>query len=602
MPDLSFTREAQLGEPGADARVPVVVSTEYPVDRGEYVEVLSHESPAHVDLERAPLPLLTLHDSRRLPIGVVEDLRVDTRKRQLRGFARFANTPEAQAVLQAVRERIVRSVSIGYQLVRELRRSGSRRYFAFQPYECSAVGIPADPGAAFYRSGHPSIMDNDNTQAPPSDDGTTRSQRRAENRAAFAEADRVKEIVSLGAQYARYLRPNDVAEACERGMTAAEFREHIMDRMQTRASDTSPLQLGMSRREAESYSLGRAIVASITGDWRDAGLEREASRALEKATGRAAEGFLVPSDYWRRDFNVGTSTEAGNLVATALQTDLWTDALRNALVFGGLGVKMLPGLSSNIDIPRKATPGSLGMLTEIGSASETNPTIAKVSLTPKRIGAYIEYSKQALVQSAMALEPLLRDDLLTGAAVLLEYQCINGAGTGAEIRGIRNTTGIGTSTAGANGATVAWQHFLDLEAAVANANAVPGVMAGYLLNTKTKAKAKGVQRGTSLDFIIPGDVRADAAGALTVNSYKALFSNNVPSNLTKGTSTTVCSAALFGADWSNAVLATFGAPDVVVDPYSLAATGQVRIAINVFADFGIRQPAAFSKIEDLLTA
>jgi hypothetical protein len=49
------------------------------------------------------------------------------------------------------------------------------------------------------------------------------------------------------------------------------------------------------------------------------------------------------------------------------------------------------------------------------------------------------------------------------------------------------------------------------------------------------------------------------------------------------------------------VLALFGAPDVVVDPYTLAATGQVRITLNQYADFGIRQPAAFVKIDDVLT-
>ena len=63
----------------------------------------------------------------------------------------------------------------------------------------------------------------------------------------------------------------------------------------------------------------------------------------------------------------------------------------------------------------------------------------------------------------------------------------------------------------------------------------------------------------------------------------------------------VCSAAIFGSDWSMATLGLFGAPDVTVDPYSKADTGQVKITLNQFADFGVRQPACFAKIEDLLT-
>ena len=589
MQELKFTREAVL-EAGDGERIPVVVSTEYPVDRGDFVEILAHE-PQHVDLARAPLPVVEAHDIRRLPIGVVEELVVDHAAGTLRGFFRPGTSARAREVLADIKAKVVRSLSIGYVLLREVERIGSSAIrFAFQPYEVSVVAVPADPGAGFYRS-QDKITMQDTIQAPA-----------AAQRGATNEADRVKSIVALGESYKRYLRDGDINDAVQSGTTPDQFREVIMARMESGASDTSVRSIGMSRAETQRYSLARAIQASVTGDWSKAGLEREASHACARAFGQTPEGFFVPHEYWSRDFNVGTSTEAGNLVATDLRTDLFVDVLRNKLVLARLGVRIIPGLTGNVDIPRKSAASTLGMLTEIGSASETHPDTAKVTLSPKRIGAYVEYSKQALIQSALPLEGLLRDDLLQSSMVLIEDQCLNGPGTGANMRGIRNTTGIGTSTAGANGATVAWSHFLDLEAACGNANAMPGALAGYLTNSKVKSKAKGVQRGTNLDFIIAGDSRADADGGVTLNSYLALFTNNVPSNLTKGTSTTICSAALFSSDWSTMVLGLFGAPDVVVDPYSLAATGQVRITLNQFADFGVRQPAAVAKIEDLLTA
>ena len=133
-----------------------------------------------------------------------------------------------------------------------------------------------------------------------------------------------------------------------------------------------------------------------------------------------------------------------------------------------------------------------------------------------------------------------------------------------------------------------------LESACANANAEPDRLAGYLINTKTRGAAKQVQRGTNLPFLWDN-------GAQPLNGYRAAVSNSMPSNLTKGTNTTVCSAALFASDWSMAVLGFFGAPDVVVDPYTKADTGQVKITLNQFFDFGVRQPGAFAKIEDLLT-
>jgi len=202
-------------------------------------------------------------------------------------------------------------------------------------------------------------------------------------------------------------------------------------------------------------------------------------------------------------------------------------------------------------------------------------------------------SKQALIQSAMSLEDLIRDDLVTGAGVLLEYQCINGAGTGAEIRGLRNVSGIGAVVGGTNGIAPAWSHIVDLESACANANAEPDRVSGYLINTKLRGKLKQTQFATNLPFIWQN-------GDMPLNGYRAAVTNNVPSNLTKGTSTTVCSSALFSSDWTMTTIGLFGAPDITVDPYSKADTGQVKITLNQFADMQHRLPAAVSKIDDLL--
>jgi hypothetical protein len=139
-----------------------------------------------------------------------------------------------------------------------------------------------------------------------------------------------------------------------------------------------------------------------------------------------------------------------------------------------------------------------------------------------------------------------------------------------------------------------WADVVNLESACANANAEPDTRSGYLVNTRVRGKLKQTQFATNLPFIWQN-------GAQPLNGYRAAVTNNVPSNLTKGTSTTICSASLFGSDWSNVVIGLFGAPDVTVDPYTLAATGQVRITLNQFADMQHRQPATTAKIEDWLT-
>ena len=408
------------------------------------------------------------------------------------------------------------------------------------------------------------------------------------------EIERRDGIQNLAEQYSKWLKPSDGPEAVRNGKSVEQFKDLIIEKIQSKHTDTSAIHVGLTPKEIRKYSFGKALAAAVTGDWREAGFERECSEAVSKILGRSAEGFYIPPDAFHRDFNVGTGSEAGNLVPTDLRSDLYVDALRNNLVMVQLGARILTGLSANVDMPRKSVVSTIGSATEIGSASETNPNTQKVTLSPKRSTAYVQVSKQAILQSAMALEAMIRDDLLSGAAVNIENQIINGTATAPQMTGIRYTTGIGTVAAGANGATVAWGNIVDLESACANANAEPDRLAGYLINTKLRGKAKQVQKGTNLPFIWDN-------GGQPLNGYRAAVSNNVPSNLTKGTSTTVCSAAFFGSDWSMATIGFFGAPDITVDPYSLAATGQVQITLNQFADFGIRQPAAFCKIEDLLT-
>jgi HK97 family phage major capsid protein len=189
---------------------------------------------------------------------------------------------------------------------------------------------------------------------------------------------------------------------------------------------------------------------------------------------------------------------------------------------------------------------------------------------------------------------MLRDDLVTGAAVLIENYMIQGS-SAANGTGIIYRSGLGTVTEQGNGTALIWDHLVDLETAAADANAEPDRLSGYLINTSIRGKAKKTTKGTNLPFIWDN-------GAFPLNGYRAAVTNNVPKNLTKGTSTTIASALTFASDWSMVVLGFFGGVDVTVDPYSKADTGQVKITLNQFWDYTVRQPAAVVVRKDILTA
>jgi HK97 family phage major capsid protein len=639
-----FTRshaiDVRKSEDMDERDVDMAMSSEEPVERWFGVETLRH-TPDAVDLSRlgdGRHPLLLGHDW-STQIGVVRAAGVD-KDRVMRGRARFSQSTLGREILQDVRDEIRTLVSIGYeileveeektdehgasvkrtltgdQFVREMEQEHGEHFYRaglaacrakgsqppsyvvtrWRPYEVSIVPIPADTAVGVGRAaGAAASAESSEVKPQPQPQPQRVKIMDTPEVKPPTDAERVSALLNLGEQYSKYVTQREVADAIRNGRTTEQFKDFVMSKIEAAHTDTRAVQIGMTHKEVQRYSIAKAVRASLLGKWDDAGLELEASRAVEKMLGRAPEGFYVPFDAFQRDFNVGTGSEAGNLVATDLRGDLYTDVLRNALVMARLGVRILPGLTSSIDIPRKTTAGTIGMVTEVQALSETSPLTAKVSLSPKRFGGFTEVSKQALIQSAMALEPLIRDDLLSGAAVVLEDQVINGSGSGANMRGIRNVSGIGSVAGGANGLAPAWSHIVDLESAVANVNAEPDRLSGYLVNTKTRGKLKQTTKATNLDFIWDRDPQ------FPLNGYRAAVTNNVPSNLTKGTSTTVCSALLFASDWSMQVIGLFGAPDVTVDPYTLATTGQVRITLNQFADTGNRQPGAFALMADSLS-
>lgn len=607
--NVKCTRTLQIKsadlQPSEDRTVTLAFSSDVPYERTFGMEILGHKSgEIRMDRLDSGANLLVDHDPRDV-IGVVDSVTVDEGDGLARAVVRFGRSARAEEIYQDVLDGIRRSVSVGYIVHKfeEVKGQGQTKVYRavdWEPIEISLVSIPADISVGVGRSDDTPTPDPEpqpdiQTKAHPQITITKEEPKMTEALTQHDPQARINGIYEMKNAFSGYVTEKDVETAIRSGHSVDQFKDTIMAKMSTKHMDTSSQYIGMSKKEVRNFSLVRLIQARLTGDWSDAGLERDATQETAKRVNKplSDNGFFVPYDIFRRDFNVGTASEAGNLVATELRNDLFTDVLRANLVMTGLGARVLTGLTSNIDIPRKTAATSISNVSEIGALTETQPTTAKISLTPKRKGGYVEYSKQAIFQAGIAIEAMLRDDLLQSMAVTIENECINGNGTGNNMRGIRSTSGIGSVVGGTNGLALNWGHVVGLESAVANANAEPDGTAGYLTNTRIRGFAKTVQKATNLPFIWDG-------GATPLNGYRAAISNNVPNTLTKGTSTD-CSSVIFSSMWDMAVLAFFDAPELIINPYSLDTTGQVRITLNQSADFGIRQPSAFAVMDDART-
>jgi HK97 family phage major capsid protein len=595
MPDFKpriERRAATVERAGIDRdsrTVSLAFSSEAPVERAWGREVLDHD-PRSVRLGRLTDggPVLLDHDPTK-HIGVVEQVRIG-KDRVGRAVVRFGRGPEADAAFRDVVDGIRRHVSVGYQIhdaVEEMANGQSvYRVKDWEPYELSLVAIPADASVGIGRSA-PDLMKGSSAMTIATTTATT--------------SPDAAQIRAIGEQYRNHISEADELRHILAGSSAEEFRQDILKRMETSHTDTRPIGAPaiVGNRNIERFSLAKFLrqTASDTLD----GVERELSReAARNASGLGMVNPLPLEALATRNLVVGTATIGGNLVATDLRDDLFATLLRNRAMTVALGARVLSGLSSNVDIPRQTAGATAQWLAETGTATASDPTFAKLSLTPKRVSAFVVASKQLIAQSSVAIEDMLRRDIVAQIAVAVDAAMVNGSGASNQPRGILNTTSVSTATIGANGGDPTWSTLVEMERLVADQNADMGSL-GYLTNSRVRSKLKRTLRGTNLDYIwSPADSPADGVFS-ALNGYRAAVSNNVPNNLTKGTSTTACSAIVFG-DWTEAIIAQFGAAvDITVDPYSLAPSGEVRIVAHSFLDCGVRQPGSFSVVVDALT-
>ncbi|MFO1337927.1 MAG: phage major capsid protein [Burkholderiaceae bacterium] len=590
------------------------LTSELPVSKAFGQEVLIC-TPEAVDLSRAAdgLPLLWNHDGNQL-IGRIYNVRVADRR--VRGTLTFFDTALGNEVRTAV-ESGHREMSIAYSYGSEDFELANGVYYIkrWTLLEGSVVSIPADPTVGVTRAqpkGNQFMKTNITTPSAADDLGDhdqvlTRSQRRQS--ASDAESKRLESLTRIAESYSQYISVGALAKAVRDGTSVADFQSLALDSMQSGATDVRGFpalvsQVGDRPNIEERFSISRAIQAQIdpASYLRSAGFEAEISKELQRNAGVAVNGLLVPMGSFfrtgKRDMTAGVGGAGSTTVPTLIDPS-WIDFLRARSVVAAMGAMVLPGLTSPVSIPRQNVASVVGWLPEIQSASETQPDFTSVTLSPKRVGAFVDPSKQLLITSGIDIEHMVLGDLRASVLAELDRVALVGQAGASMPIGIKNTGGIGTVVGGTNGASLTWQHICDLEKSVDAANGMINLHScGYAINPSTRSYCKRTPRHATLaEGLIMGDAPNDQLGRNVLNGYPTVISPKLPNNLTKGTSTD-CSLLIFG-DWTQLMLGFFGGGvELIVDPYTLAVQGQIRIIVNMFCDVGIRQPGSFATMED----
>lgn len=269
-----------------------------------------------------------------------------------------------------------------------------------------------------------------------------------------------------------------------------------------------------------------------------------------------------------RTSNYSVAANGEDVVETDI-LDIMTP-LRANLVLTKAGAKFMGGLVGDVQVPIMSAT-NVAWAAEEGAASDGSGSFTNVTLSPKRLTAYVPITLQMLAQDSLDVEAKIREDIIKAVQDKLEATILGyAAGTTTQPAGIFYGASVAEITT--------YGDLCDFEASVEENN-VYGSM-HYILTPKAKAALKGMIKGTNATGMV----------------YEAGEVDGVPSEVTTNL---VCASGnkngiLYG-DFSNLAIGAWDniQLDVVRDSASLK-NGCVTLIINAFFDAKVLRSEAFA--------
>jgi len=584
-------------------------SSEFAVERDFGTEILSHAdgAPDFSRINNSSCPWLFNHN-RDQYLGIIKRAWLDKKKGICRAEWSSASEVEgswAWTVRQDIEKGILPNTSFLYQINKlQQGRSGQMVATSWTPYEISTVTIPADPTVGMGRSelfkSKLVVIDKGGKTV------STELDNDLELEPVEAERLRVRSIVQL---CKRHNMEDLEAQFIDQGFSLDAVRKVALERLEGNTTAIAA-PLGLSRQEQKNYSLIRAVQAFLSKDWSKAGLELECSREIAKQTDRQPTGFFFPMGdlgidrsrmAQRAPLFTGSSTAAGDLIATNLDSANFVEILRNKALITQMGARMISNLNGNLDVPRQTGSAQAYWVAEGAGPTESNLTVDLISFRPKTVGAITSMTRTMMMQSSLDIEMLVRDDLAQIIALEIDRVVIDGSGTNNQPTGILNTAGIGSEVMGTDGAAFTnLDKLIDLETKVAVANADFGSLY-YLTNPKVIGALKKLKSSTN-EYLWNGYESPIMAGVPgEINGYPVGRTNQVPSNKTKGNGSNL-SSLIFG-NFADVYIAMWGVLDILPNLYGTGYTaGNVELRALQTMDVKLARPASFGAITDIVTA
>lgn len=365
-----------------------------------------------------------------------------------------------------------------------------------------------------------------------------------------------EEILSKAEQEKRYLNDGENSEFNDIKKQIADIDDEIR-----KMNEELNTKVNKEIRKMEKFSLLKAIndVAN------NRQLDERAQEIVEKGinemrkSGQSYSGQIILPIEERADIQATVATAGQENVAEDKLGIL--EPLRAANVLVRAGATYMTGLVGNVSIP-VYSGSNVGWAGEIATASDGAGTFSEVNLEPKRLTAYIDVSKQFLIQDSNSAEEMLKRDIINALNSKLESTILgSAAGSTTQPAGIFNGATALT--------TVDYASIVGMETSLENANVLGEYK--FIVNPTIKGTLKTTEKATgTAQFLMNGN---------EVDGIETLVTTNA--------------AGIVIGNWNDYVIGQWGGIDLTVDPYTQASNGKVRLVINAYFDAKPRRAASF---------
>ncbi len=345
------------------------------------------------------------------------------------------------------------------------------------------------------------------------------------------------------------------------------------------------------KREVErvngSFSLSRAVEAVSNGrslEGAEAEWASEAAKEMRSQGLQSAGQIAIPSIALRTadDFQAGSTQSGAGFVPTVVPAAI--EALRAPTVLEGLGTTVIRNATGNLQFPRVSAK-AVGTAPsdpneEVGADAASQLNMDQLTLSPQRVAANTTYSKLLIQQGGSEVDTLIANEL---AAAMNAY--VDQFGFDA----IMASTAVNQTQAGDGAISAATMNLMEAQVLADGGNLAA---AAYVMSPTAYGRSKSLAQVNAVNALWDNG---------QFNMYRAVATPYLVNGFLDDT-TTPGAQMIFGNFAQGAIMAYFGGIDLLVDPYSAAGTAQIKLHVNRFFDFDIRQPGALATATALTAA